>query len=186
MALHRSVLHTIVISERYTLRKDVRSRFFVSSSSGWPHRVFRWTDFFLVGHVAVEVGRWAPTCGARRIMAKPKLAWSESSAATSVHAHPDARITTAGPIAPDRLRRELAHSRRGGGRIPSRKASFRRAEPGGAQRPTSNATARGDHGARSRRIAVDSEGDRAGGWACPAGFTSSSQVEGPTWVSSGS
>ena len=39
---------------------------------------------------AVEMCRGAATCGAPRIMAKPKLAWSECSAATSVHVHPGA------------------------------------------------------------------------------------------------
>jgi hypothetical protein len=77
---------------------------------------------------AVAVWREASTCVARRHSAKQKLAWSETSASTSVHVLPDVRITTEGPIAPDRLRSESAASRRAGGSVPSRKASFRRAE----------------------------------------------------------
>ena len=88
---------------------------------------------------AVEMCWGGPTCGARRILAKPKLAWSECSATTSVHVHADVRITTDGPIAPDRRRRESALSRRAGTSVPSRKASFRRAEPGGAHRHISTA-----------------------------------------------
>ena len=59
---------------------------------------------------------------------QPKLARSEFSASTSVHVLPDARITTAGPIARRGLRNEAAHSRRVSGRVPRRRASFRWAE----------------------------------------------------------
>src|SRR5688572_7843550 len=83
----------------------------------------------------VEVYRRPPTCAARRGQA-PKRARSEPSASTSVHALPDARIITGGPIAPDGLRHESADSRRASGRVPSRRARFRRAEPGGGQRHT--------------------------------------------------
>jgi hypothetical protein len=72
--------------------------------------------------------RMMPTCGAQRRTAQPKLARSEASASTSVHVLPDARITTAGPIARRGLRNEAAHSRRVSGRVPRRRASFRWAE----------------------------------------------------------
>ena len=49
-----------------------------------------------------------PPCAARRRAAKPETARSENSAATSVHAFPDARAITDDPIAPDRLGIELA------------------------------------------------------------------------------
>jgi hypothetical protein len=59
----------------------------------------------------------------------PEIARSESSASTSDRVHAGARSTTEGPIAPDRLRHELAGSRRACARVPSRSAISRPAEP---------------------------------------------------------
>src|SRR5688500_14860356 len=56
---------------------------------------------------------WGANLRSTARIAQPKLAWSETSASTSVPALPAARITTAGPIAPDGLRCESAPSRRG-------------------------------------------------------------------------
>ncbi len=69
--------------------------------------------------------------------AQPKLAWSESSASTSVPVLPDARITTAGPIAPDGLRRESAPSRRGQRQGTESEGEFPPGAAGGDPRHTS-------------------------------------------------
>ena len=80
------------------------------------------------GPPRAPVCRRMPTCGARRRTATPKLARSEPAASTSVHVLPAGRITSAGPIARRGLRDEPADSRRASDRVPSRRASFRRAE----------------------------------------------------------
>jgi len=59
---------------------------------------------------------------------QPKLARSEFSASTSVHVLPAVRISSVGPIARRGLRPESSHSRRASARVPSRRASFRRAQ----------------------------------------------------------
>ena len=71
-----------------------------------------------------------PAFEARRLR-DPEIARSEASASTFDHALTSARITTGGPIAPDRLGLESAASRRGTERAASRSAISRRAEPAG-------------------------------------------------------
>ena len=56
------------------------------------------------------------------------------SASTSDHVLPDVRISSAGPIARRGRRHESSPSRRASAQVPSRRASFRRAEPGGVSR----------------------------------------------------
>src|SRR5688500_10847226 len=84
-----------------------------------------------------------PGSGAVRSMPlhDQEIARSETSASTSVHVLPHARITTEGPIAPDRLRHELADSRRVSARAANRSAISRRAEPGVAGRHTRSGAA---------------------------------------------